>query len=132
MRLIITLLLISFVFACSSNQGQLNGTWIPLEEEIGGAQLPKEAFEGQKLVIKDEIYNMTAESADKGIITITEDKIDIEGRQGSNAGRQIKAIYKLENDLLTICYNLTGDSYPETFSTQGNPMFFLVTFEKVK
>lgn len=134
MRFIITLFLVSFVFGCSSgnNKGQLNGTWIPLEEEIGGAQLPKEAFEGQKLVIKDELYTMTAESVDKGVVSISGDKIDIEGRQGPNAGRQLKAIYKLENEQLTICYNLNGDSYPESFSTQGNPMLFLVTFEKVK
>ena len=38
--------------------------------------------------------------------------------------------YKYENDELTICYNLLGNSYPETFETSGKPMYFLSVFKK--
>jgi len=37
---------------------------------------------------------------------------------------------KHENEQLTICYNLKGDNYPETFETKGKSMYFLSVFKK--
>ena len=56
--------------------------------------------------------------------------MDIYGKQGVNAGKHFTAIYKLENELLTICYNLRGDSYPAAFETKGKPTLFLSVFKK--
>jgi hypothetical protein len=47
-----------------------------------------------------------------------------------HTGKHFTAIYKYENEQLTICYNLSGDSYPETFETKGKPMYFLSIFKK--
>lgn len=110
--------------------GKLDGTWIPVKQEMGGTLLPKTGFENQKLIISDSAYTVIAESIDKGIFKIKDDKIDIYGKEGVNAGRHFTALYKYENDQLTVCYNLSGDSYPETFETKGNPLFFLSIFKK--
>ena len=56
--------------------------------------------------------------------------MDIYVDAGVNAGRHFKAIYKLENDLLKLCYDLKGGSYPESFDTSNNPDLFLSTFRK--
>lgn len=110
--------------------GKLNGTWVPVKQEIGGTLLPKPAFEKQKLIIVDTAYTVIAESVDKGVVKYTDDKMDIYGKDGVNAGKHFTAIYKFENELLIICYNLAGDSYPEAFETKGKPMYFLSEFKK--
>ena len=111
-------------------QGKLNGTWVPIKEELGGTVLPKAAFDGQKLVVNDSAYTFTAESVDKGVISYRAAKMDIFGREGINKGKHFTAIYKLENGELTVCYNLSGDTYPEAFDTKGKSTFFLCVFKK--
>ncbi|HMH22824.1 MAG TPA: hypothetical protein VK563_13655 [Puia sp.] len=108
----------------------LNGTWAPVSQEMGGKSLPKAAFETQRLVISDSNYVFTAESVDKGVVKYQDNKMDIYGKEGVNTGKHFTAIFKYENELLTICYNLSGDGYPETFDTNGKPLFFLSVFKR--
>lgn len=93
--------------------------------------MPAEAFDGQKLLLEDLNYTLTAESIDRGIVTYDGDKMDIFGKEGVNAGKHFTAIYKLDHDELTICYNLKGDRYPIAFDTKGNPLFFMSVFKKL-
>jgi uncharacterized protein (TIGR03067 family) len=108
----------------------LNGDWSPLRQEISGKQLPTAAFEKQTLTLKDSVYTVVAESVDKGVVRYKDGKMDIYGKEGVNSGKHFAAIYKLENGQLSICYNLKGDSYPETFETKGKPLFFMSVFRK--
>ena len=96
---------------------------------MGGASLPS-SYLNQKLIINDTAYTVIAESVDKGIIKYKDDKMDIYGNDGVNAGKHFTARYKLENGLLTICYNLSGDNYPDVFDTKDHPMYFLSVFKK--
>ncbi|HLK31180.1 MAG TPA: TIGR03067 domain-containing protein [Puia sp.] len=125
------LLFFTFGFTATKNSDSLNGIWIPVKQEIGGTALPPASFEKQKLVISDSAYTFTAESVDKGVVKYASDnKMDIYGKDGVNAGKHFTAIYKYKNEQLSICYNLKGDSYPESFDTKGKPMFFLCVFKK--
>jgi uncharacterized protein (TIGR03067 family) len=108
----------------------LNGTWAPAKQEMGGKEIPSAAFEKQTLTLRDSTYTTVAESIDKGIVRYKDGKMDIYGKEGVNNGRHFTAIYKLENGQLSICYNLKGDSYPETFETKGKPLFFMSVFRK--
>jgi uncharacterized protein (TIGR03067 family) len=110
--------------------GNLNGTWIPVSQELGGKTLPESVFGKEKLIISDSTYMVIAESVDKGTVQRNGDKMDIYGKEGVNKGMHFTAIYKYENAQLTICYNLKGDSYPEAFDTKGKPLFFLSVFKK--
>jgi|ERR1700722_2156716 len=109
---------------------ELNGTWIPVKQEMNGEALPESSFQNQRLIISDSNYTFSAESVDKGIAKFSDGKLDIYGKEGVNTGKHFTAIYKLENHLLTICYNLKGDDYPETFDSKGKPLFFLCVFKK--
>lgn len=111
-------------------KGKLNGIWVPVKQEIGGTLLPKVVFETQQLILEDSLYTLIAESVDKGVVNYKEDKMDIYGKEGVNAGKHFTAIYKLENEQLTICYNLAGTVYPESFETKGKPLYFLAVFNK--
>ncbi len=108
----------------------LDGTWVPVKQEMAGTLLPKAAFEKQKLIISDSTYTVIAESVDKGIVKFMDDKMDIYGKEGVNSGKHFTAIYKFEEGLLTICYNLSGDRYPEAFETKGRAMYFLSVFKR--
>jgi len=136
MRLTIFISLVILGLSCTSTKnatiksGRLNGTWVPVEQEIGGMLLPKAVFQTQKLIINDSTYTFTAESIDKGVVKYRDDKMDIYGKEGVNAGKHFTAIYKYENEQLTICYNLLGNSYPETFETKSKPSLFLSVFKK--
>jgi uncharacterized protein (TIGR03067 family) len=108
----------------------LDGTWVPQREELAGKPIPAAAFAALRMVIADSLYTVTAESVDKGVVRYKGGKMDIYGREGVNAGKHFTAIYKYEGEQLTICYNLDGDVYPESFATEGHPMFFLSVFNK--
>ena len=56
--------------------------------------------------------------------------MDIYSKEGVNAGKHFTALYKIENETLTICYNLLGDKYPEAFETKSNAMLFISIFKK--
>ena len=134
MRQLTMLFFICLCIGCSTSKKTgtnfLNGTWVPINQEIGGTVLPKTAFENQKLIINDSTYTFNAESIDKGVVKYGNDKMDIYGKEGVNVGKHFTAIYKFENEQLTICYNLSGDSYPGTFETKGKPRYFLSVFKK--
>lgn len=110
----------------------LNGTWAPIKLEINGNELPSAAFEKQKLIINDTNYTFIAESVDKGVVKIGKEKLDIYGKDGVNEGKHFTAIYKLVDGLLTICYNLAGDVYPEAFETKSKPTLFMAVFKKIE
>ena len=136
MRWICIIPLFLLGLACSGSKDAamkydwLDGTWVPVKQEFGGKPLPAAAFQKQSLVISDSSYTVTAESVDKGTLVYGANKMDIYGKEGPNAGKHITAIYKFENDQLTICYNLAGDSYPEAFTTKGEASLFLSVFKK--
>lgn len=107
-----------------------DGVWAPIRLEMDGKDLPAGTFEKQRLILSDSNYTYIAESVDKGVVKLNNGKMDLYGRDGVNAGKHFTAIYKYENELLTICYNLAGDSYPEAFETKSKPMFFIAVFRK--
>ncbi len=136
MRQLAILLFICLSLGCATtknsktNSRLLNGTWVPNKQEIGGRQLPQAVFEKQRLIIRDSTYTVIAESVDKGVVQYKENKMDIYGKEGVNTGKHFTAIYKMENEVLTICYNLLGDRYPENFETTGKPLYFLSVFNR--
>ena len=136
MRPIIFISLLIVSFSCSNTKkiksggDELNGTWIPVKQELGGKAFPPAMYEKQTLTITGNKYTLVAESVDKGEVTYNNGKMDIYGKEGVNAGKHFMAIYKYENGQLTVCYNLSGDSYPGAFETQSKPMLFLSVFKK--
>ena len=136
MRYLTYILVVCLAVSCTTTKNtkmktaMLDGTWVPVKQEIGGTLLPAASFGKQKLVIRDTTYVLIAESIDKGAVRVKGDKMDIYGREGVNAGKHFTALFKIEKEQLTICYNLSGDAYPATFGTQNNKKYFLAVFRK--
>lgn len=136
MRVFYVSLITIMGIACSSSKNakvgiiELNGSWLPIKQEMAGKSLPTAFFEKQKLVINNHQYIVIAESIDKGEISFSKGRMDIYGKEGVNTGKHFTASYQLRNGQLSICYNLSGDSYPENFITKGNPKLFLSVYNK--
>ena len=136
MRLITFIFIVILLQSCAgpkmveSQMSKYNGTWVPVKQEMGGQALPKAAYETQKLILKDSTYTLIAESVDKGVVRVKDNKLDIYGKDGVNAGQHFSAIYKYENEQLIICYNLKGDSYPISFETKPKTLLFLSVFQR--
>ena len=136
MRLTTMMCLLIFCISCattkksSTRSNTLNGSWTPIKQEIGGKELPVAVFQKQKLIVSDTTYSFSAESIDKGTLQYEGGQMDIYGKEGVNTGKHFTALYKLEKNQLTICYNLAGDSYPVAFETNSKPALFLAVFTK--
>lgn len=136
MKPLLFLVLIGLMIGCSttkksiSSNYNLNGTWRPTYQELAGVKLPETIFETQQLILEDSLYTLSVETIDKGILQYQNGKMDIYGKEGPNAGLHFTAIYKLENDQLTICYNLKGDAYPTSFETNSSSTLFMSVFKK--
>ena len=142
-KLLLTCIAIVVVFfstarsdAIEQDEAKTDGTWVASEAEMAGKKWSKKAFENLKLTLKDEEYEVVAESPDKGTIkynkTADPKEMDIKGVEGPNKGKTILAIYELKDDKLTICYDLSGKSRPTEFKTQPKTKLFLVTYERKK
>ncbi len=115
----------------------LQGSWQPVEAELGGQRLPEQAMKGFSLTIQDGEYVVrTGEQLDKGTIRVdtkpTPATMDVHGAQGPNEGKTFPAIYELKGDALRICYDLAGKVRPERFETAAGTQQFLVTYRRVK
>lgn len=110
----------------------LNGTWRPVSEILAGNPFPETLWANQRLMMYDSSYIVSAETVDAGKAILTDSTMDIYGLEGPNAGRHFKARYKLVNDTLTICYDLTGTLYPEAFISGPENYYFLATFVREK
>jgi len=109
---------------------KLDGTWLTVYQEFEGKKIPLPVFEGQKLILSESTYTLVAPKNDEGIIKANREKLDIYGTDGANKGRHYSAIYRIDNNRLTICYNLAGGAYPSDFKTEGKPQHFLSIFER--
>ena len=134
MKQLALFIIVCFTIGCASStkyaSGELNGDWVPIQQQIGDVQVPKAAMAKQQLTLMYNKYTTVAESIDKGEVRYANGKMDIYGKDGINAGKHFTAIYKLGNGQLIICYNLLGDSYPESFDTQGKKTLFISVFKK--
>jgi uncharacterized protein (TIGR03067 family) len=114
----------------AKGQSKMQGTWLPVRQEMGGKALPPAVYKGQKLIMQDSLYTVIAESVDKGVVKTNGNQLDIYGRDGVNKGKHFTAIYQLKDGELSICYNLADSVYPDAFTTQGHPLYFLSVFKK--
>jgi uncharacterized protein (TIGR03067 family) len=117
-------------------EAKVDGTWLATEAEMSGKTLPKTFSENLKLTLKDKDYEVVADSPDRGTVTYNNSadpkEMDIKGVEGPNKGKTYLAIYKLKDDKLTICYDLSGESRPTEFKTKAKTKLFLVTYERKK
>jgi uncharacterized protein (TIGR03067 family) len=120
----------------SNDAKTIQGTWLPVKAELGGAPMKEEVLKIITLKLDGGKYEVMAENVDKGTYTMDAaakpKTIDITGTEGPNVGKKIPAIYELNGDTLRICYGLGGSSRPSEFKSLSGTQTFLVTYKRKK
>jgi uncharacterized protein (TIGR03067 family) len=108
-------------------QRGLEGAWVPVQATVGGCALLVEELRVKYLVLNSGGYSIidrTNHVVDSGDYLVDDavspQAIDIVGREGPNAGRTMLAIYQLEADRLTVCYDLDGEERPSNMQADDD------------
>ncbi len=113
----------------------LEGTWNFASLEIGGQTIPIEALRASRVLIDgDRFRTESPEATYEGVFNIdvetTPHRIDIEFIEGPEAGNWNYGIFRLENDALRLCLDMTGKGRPVDFRTSPDDQFAFETLHR--
>jgi uncharacterized protein (TIGR03067 family) len=121
-----------------SMQRGLEGAWAPVAATVGGHSLLVAELRVKYLVLESGGYsiidrsNQIVDSGDYLVDTAASPQtIDIVGREGPNAGRTMLAIYQLEADRLTVCYDLEDTKErPSRMQSNDDQLLLSITYTR--
>jgi uncharacterized protein (TIGR03067 family) len=115
----------------------LEGAWIPVAASVSGQELVVAELRVKYLVLDGHDYSIIDRSnqiVDRGEYLVNDRTrprtLDIVGRDGPNAGRSMLAIFELENNRLTVCYDLDGTSRPVNMQAHEDQLLLSITYER--
>src|SRR5262245_53659378 len=114
----------------------LQGKWKPKEANLGDNKIDAMVLDTITLEYAADKYTLTiGDKVEKGSYTLDPKKspkaMDIFPTEGDNNGKTFLAVYKIEDDKLTICYSLTPTVRPDDFEPDSNTLL-LVKWERAK
>ncbi len=116
---------------------KIQGTWKPVTAELGGKPYPEAVLKTMTLTLTEGRYVVTVgQGRDEGTVKLDPAMepraMDIVGTKGPNQGKTIPAIYKLTDNTLRICYDLSGEARPTEFKSKPGTQLFLVEYRRQK
>jgi uncharacterized protein (TIGR03067 family) len=121
----------------NSAAATLEGAWVPVDARVGGTPLAVadlrvryllleggayRIIDGSNQVVDGGEYHVDAASAPASM--------DIVGRSGPHAGRTLRAIYELSDDLLTVCYDLEDRGRPTRLEARDDEVLLCITYTR--
>jgi uncharacterized protein (TIGR03067 family) len=113
----------------------IEGLWRPLKAELSGETAPDMVLARMTLTLRAGHYavHFGDEISDQGAYVLAPGEpfaeITLRGESGTNAGREIPAIFQLVGDRLRICFGLSGIR-PTVFAAATDTGFYLVTYRR--
>ncbi len=118
-------------------QRELEGAWVPIAAKVAGQDLGVGELRVKYLVLEAGGYRIIDRSnhvVDSGEYLVnaatSPQTMDIVGRDGPNAGRTMLAIYALDADRLTVCYDLDGAARPTNMQPQDDQLLLSITYAR--
>ena len=115
----------------------LEGAWVPVAASVSGQELLVAELRVKYLVLDGHDYSIidrTNQVVDRGEYLVdtsaSPQAIDIVGRDGPNAGRSMLAIFEIEGNRLTVCYDLDGKHRPANMIAQDDQLLLSITYER--
>jgi len=113
------------------------GKWDVAKAELGGMDITEQIKTIKFEIMAGGKYTVVLGEKDEGTFTVdaskTPKEMDIKSTAGPNKGKLIKAIYKIDGDAMTICYELGGgDKRPTKFESKTDTKLFLVDYKRKK
>jgi uncharacterized protein (TIGR03067 family) len=118
-------------------QRGVEGAWVPIDASVAGKQLPVDDLRVRYFVLEAGGYRIIDRSnrvVDDGRYLIDPSPappaMDIVGQSGLSAGRTMHAIYELEGDELTVCYDLQGGERPAGMRPRKDQLLLRITYTR--
>jgi uncharacterized protein (TIGR03067 family) len=118
-------------------QRGLEGAWVPVAATVAGQDLVVGELRVKYLVLEAGGYSIidrTNHVVDSGEYVVNDascpQTMDIVGRDGPNAGRTMLAIYELDGDRLTVCYDLDGTVRPANMQPDDDQLLLSITYAR--
>lgn len=118
-------------------QRGLDGTWVPVAADVAGKPLFVGELRVKYLVLESGAYSIidrTNHVVDRGSYLVNETAqpatLDIVGRDGPGPGRTLRAIFQLDEDSLTVCYDLDSDERPANMQPKGDQLLLSITYAR--
>lgn len=110
---------------------------MPVAARVAHSPLPVHDLRVRYLLLEAGGYSIIDRSnqvVDGGQYRVDEGRapaaLDIVGRSGPNAGRTLLAIYELNGDELTVCYDLEGRERPASMQAQPDQLLLRITYTR--
>lgn len=117
-----------------AQQAAIEGAWVPVAADVSGHALLVRELRVARLLLEHGDYRIVdhdADVVDSGVYVLDDGvsphSMDIVGRSGPNAGRTMRAVYELEADRLTVCYDIEGRERPTSMRPNAEPDRHLLT-----
>lgn len=115
----------------------LDGSWVPVTAAVSGQSLDVEELRVARLVLDRggyEIVDHANHIVDSGDYRVDETvqpaSMDIIGVSGPSAGRTILAIFQLQGDELTVCYDLEAASRPQGMRPLEDQLLLIISYRR--
>jgi len=113
------------------------GKWDIAKAELGGKDAREHFQEFKFEITAGGKYSVTVGKLEEvGSFTVdpfqSPKSMDIKATNGPNKGHDIKAIYKIDGDSLTVCYAFGGGDRPAKFESQEGTKVFLAVYKRKK
>ena len=110
---------------------------MPVAANVAGKSLVVNELRVKYLVLNSGGYSIvdrTNRIVDSGEYLVdsgaSPQTMDIVGREGPNAGRTMLAIYELDADHLTVCYDLDGKERPSDMQPRDDQLLLSITYAR--
>jgi uncharacterized protein (TIGR03067 family) len=115
----------------------IDGTWVPNKAVMGGQPFPEPVLTMMQLTVAGGAYVVSVGGQlDKGTVTLDTASrpmgMTITGVEGPNIGKAYPAIFEINGDAVTICYDLSGQARPTAFESPAGSMHFLVEYRRAE
>ena len=113
------------------------GKWAVAKAELGGKDLT-DHLKVLKFEVRDggKYTARVGEEVDDGTFTIDPAKepreMDVKPTGGPLKGKTVRAIYRLDGDTLTICYDHDAGPRPKAFESKPDTPLLLVVYKRAK
>jgi uncharacterized protein (TIGR03067 family) len=117
---------------------KFQGTWTFESVEVGGKELPADAFKGITVTFVGDKH--TVKNGDETIQSATQKfdpskspkTLDATVTEGPNKGTVLLGIYEISGDTLKVCFDPEGKKRPTEFKTAPGSQTTLVVHKRMK
>ena len=124
--------------AADEGAQSLRGEWVCVSATVDGRALGEKTVAALRLTLTGNRYKSEKKSEVLFDSTYTTDdskvpkQINMIGTEGDLAGKEARGIYRLENELLTICYTMPDKPRPTTFESKEGSGNYLAVWKRVE